>query len=200
MDRTRALAGGVLALALVLSLSSSSAQPDITDVARARARENAVPPELLVVCLEVARDVDPELAQRLENIRDTRSQAALMRALGNARHLVGLARLKLDDPKLYDVKVKTLKLEAKIDRLAEQYVEARNAGSAVAPDLKKDLNGLVAELVGYSMVARGMYLQRLNEHVKALREQISHDAQNFQSAVDERLQELLEEAEARTQP
>jgi hypothetical protein len=42
-------------------------------------------------------------------------------------------------------------------------------------------------------VARGMYLRRLNEHVKALRDQLEHDLGHFQQAVDRRMKRVLEE-------
>ena len=61
-------------------------------------------------------------------------------------------------------------------------------------EFEEELMRLVTEQVGYSLVARGMYLRRLTETVDALREELERDSQpaNFLPAVQRRLQELLD--------
>jgi hypothetical protein len=149
--------------------------------------------ELIEQCMDVARDVDPALSERLEVIRRERSPAEFARAIHNARHLRGLAGLKDEDPQLYDVKVKELRLDAQADRLLKQLSEARRTASAVTDDLEAQLHGLVQQQVAVSLVARGMYLRRLTEHVKALREELEHDLGHFQNAVDRRMKRVLQE-------
>ncbi len=147
-------------------------------------------------CLEVARDVDPDLAERLETIRETKSEEELARAMLGARHLVGLARLKTEDPQLYDVKVKSLQLDAQVERLLDALIVTRQLSGGTAAEMEDQLNKLVTRQVGYSLIARGMYLKRLSDHVNELREQLEHDAHpaNFQAAVKSRMDELLQRA------
>ncbi len=187
---------------LPVSAALAMAQPTATSPSIDRIRQrvgaaDTLSPELIAQCLEVARDVDPELADRLETIRETRSEQDLARAMRNARHLVGLAQLKTEDPQLYDVKVKSLQLDAQVDRLVDAVVVSRQLSGAPAAELEDQLNKLVTRQVGYSLIARGMYLRRLSDHVNGLREQLEHDANpaNFQAAVKSRMQELLERAD-----
>ncbi len=152
----------------------------------------ALSPDMIEQCMEVAREVDPDLADRLQRIRRERSEQDFRRAMGNARHLVGLVALKEQNPQLYDVKVKELRLQARVDHLLEQLIAARREGSISSPELEAQLEPLVNEQVGYSLVARGMYLLRLKHHVKALRDELDHDLQpaNLRAARQRRFQEL----------
>ena len=148
-------------------------------------------------CMEVAREVDPDLAARLDMIRRDRSEEDFRRAMGQARHLVGLVRLKEENQQLYGVKVAELQLQAQVDRVMDQLIAARRAAAPVA-DYEEELNRLVMEQIGYALVARGFYLRRLTETVDALRKELDRDSQpaNFLPAVQRRLQELLDRVDA----
>ena len=110
-----------------------------------------------------------------------------------ARYLTKLAQLKDEDPKLYDAKVKELRLDAQVDRALEELAEARRSGSEAAADLENRLHGLVQQQVAYSLVTRGMYLRRLNEQIKTIRDQLDHDLGHFDEAVDRKMKSLLDE-------
>ena len=157
-------------------------------------RTGALSATMIMRCMEVAREVDPDLAARLDTIRRDRSEADFRRAMGVARHLVGLVRLKEENPQLYDVKVKELHVQARVDRVMDQLIAARRAASPAVAEFEEELMRLVTEQIGYSLVARGMYLRRLTETVDALREELERDSQpaNFLPAVQRRLQELLD--------
>ncbi len=161
-------------------------------------RIDALSTTMIERCMDVAREVDPDLAARLETIRRDRSEQDFRRAMGRARHLVGLARLKEENPQLYGVKVAELQLQAQVDRVMDQLIAARRAASPSVAGFEEELKRLVTQQVGYSLVARGMYLRRLIEHVKALREELDRDIQpaNFGPAVQRRLQELLDRVDA----
>ncbi len=77
-------------------------------------------PKLVEQCLEVARDVEPELANRLEAIRQRSPGPAFERAIRNARHLRGLVDLKQRDPQVYELKVIELRLDAQIDSVLKE--------------------------------------------------------------------------------
>ena len=160
-------------------------------------RSGALSATMIIQCMEVAREVDPDLAARLDTIRRDRSEKDFRRAMGLARHLVGLVRLKEENPHLYDVKLDELHVQAQVDRVMDRLIAAGRAAAPVA-NFEQELNRLVMQQVGYALVARGMYLRSLTEHVEALREELDHDSQpaNFLPAVQERLQELLDRVEA----
>lgn len=152
-------------------------------------------PKLVELCLEVAREVEPELANRLEAIRQERPGPAFDRAIGNARHLVGLARLKERDPQLYELKVRELRLDAQIDSVLKQLAGMSPTSSEAAETIEAHVRGLVRQQVAASIASRGMYLLRLKENLTSLQEQLAYDAANFEEAVDRRMEALIEEAE-----
>ncbi len=152
-------------------------------------------PKLVEQCLQVARDVEPELANRLEAIRQRSPGPAFERAIRNARHLRGLVDLKQRDPQVYELKVKELRLDAQIHSILKQLAGARQTSSEAAETIEAHVRGLVRQQVAASIVSRGMYLLRLKEHVEALTEQLEQDAANFEEAVERRMQALIEEAE-----
>ncbi len=157
-------------------------------------------PEDIQRCLEVAQEVDPQLAQRLEDLRRESPGPAFERAIAGARYLRALANLKQRDPKLYDVKIKELQTDASIDELLQEIRESRRTGSASIEGLEARLYGLVRIQVAYSIAARGLALRRLNERVQAamlrqkkVTDKLDQDAENFEKTVQHRLRELLEQ-------
>ncbi len=151
-------------------------------------------PEDIQRCLEVAREVDTQLAQRLEDLRRESPGPAFERAIAGARYLRALANLKQRDPQLYDVKIKELQTDASIDGLLEEIRETRRTASASIERLEARLHGLVRIQVGYSIAARGMALRRLNEHVQKVTDKLAEDSENFERTVQDRLRELLEQS------
>jgi hypothetical protein len=163
-------------------------------VGPARQRGRDLSPKLVAQCLEVAQEVDPVLADRLAALRRQSDDRAFARAIRNARHLVGLAGLKERHPQLYEVKVQELRLDAQVTAVLAELAEARRASSAAADELEAELRELVRHQVAYSITARGMYLLRLQENIKSLRDQLAHDSANFENTVDRRMRRLLEDA------
>jgi hypothetical protein len=160
-----------------------------------RRRTRQLSPEMIQRCLEVAHDVDPALAEHLEQLRQTRGEPAFGRSIRRARHLVGLARLKERNPQLYDVKVQELKVDAKVTRTLETIQEARREGRSVGV-LEHELHELVRQQVSLSIASRGMYLQTLQEHVKGMQERLEKEATSFHKTVEKRYAKLLKELEA----
>ncbi len=197
MTRLTVLGGGVV-LALAAWIGPD-ARPDAVRRALVPGPANAtLSPDMIERCMDVAREVDPDLAGRLQRIRSERTDQDFRRAMANARYLVGLASLKQQNPQLYDVKIKDLKLQAQVDHLLEQLIAARR-GDGVSPAvIQEQLEQLVTHQVGYSLIARGFYLIRLEDHVKSLRDELEHDMQpaNLSLAVKRRFQELLDRVDA----
>ena len=167
---------------------------DVRRALNARRDIHRLSPEDIQRCLEVAREVDPQLAQRLEILRRESPGPAFDRAIGGARYLRALANLKQRDPQLYDVKIKELQTDASIDGLLAEIREVRRTASASIEGLEARLHGLVRIQVGYSIAARGMALQRLNEHVQKVTDKLAEDSENFEKTVQHRLAELLKQS------
>ena len=166
----------------------------------ARSRPRDLSPELVEQILGVAAEVDPELAQQLESLRQAKGQVAFRRSVRHARHLLGLARLKERDPELYSMKVEELQIDAEIHRTLDALREARRTDSDSVGRLERELHRLVEKQVGISIAVRGRALIALKKHVAAMQEKIQQQLQQqgdkFPQTVEKRYRKLLEELEA----
>ncbi len=152
-------------------------------------------PEMIEQCLEVAHEVKPQLASRLERLRRDSSETQFEQAMRrNARHLLGLVRLRDRNPGLYDLKMRELQTGEQIQRVIAQLREALNTGStAHAQLLEIELHALVQLQASQSIEARGRYLLRIQEHAEALKQQIDDEASHFDQTVEQRFQEILDQ-------
>ncbi len=148
--------------------------------------------EFVAQCLIVARDVDPDLADRLVTIREEQGEREFAAALGTARHLVHLTRIREEDPQLYDVKVRSLKAGASVNKLVLQIADARRTGSdEIDIDaLESQLDELATKQVALEIAARGMYVNKLQEHLDTLKGQLDQEMSNFNQTVERRRQQL----------
>ena len=155
-------------------------------------------PELIKQCLEVAHDVKPQLASRLERLKRDSSEAQFEQAMRrNARHLLNLVRLRDRNPGLYDLKMRELQTGEQIQQVTARLREALDTGSTGQAQLfKTELHELVRLQASQSIEARGRYLLRIQEHMAALSQQIDEEATNFDSTVERRFQEILRSIEA----
>ena len=197
MTRLTVLGGGVV-LVLAAWVGPDARQDAVRRVGVRGPAHAILSADMIERCMDVAREVDPDLADRLQRIRRDRTEQDFRRAMANARYLVGLAGLKQQNPQLYDVKIKDLKLQAQVDHLLEQLIDARRTESVATDEIEAQLEALVTRQVGYSIIARGFYLIRLEDHVKSLRDELEHDMQpaNHRLAVKRRYQELLDRVDA----
>ena len=152
-------------------------------------------PEMIEECLEVAREVKPQLASRLERLRRDSTEAQFEQAMRrNALHLVGLVRLRERNPGLYDLKMRELQTGEQIQRVTAQLRETLDTGStAHAQLLEIELHALVQLQASQSIEARGRYLLRIQEHAEALKQQINDEASHFDQTVEQRFQEILDQ-------
>ncbi len=154
-------------------------------------------PEMIEQCLEVAREVKPQLASRLERLRRDSTEAQFEQAMRrNARHLLNLVRLRERNPGLYDLKMRELQTGEEIQRVTAQLREALDTGSTAHAQLLEELHALVQLQASQSIEARGRYLLRIQEHAEALKQQIEDEASNFEQTVDRRFQEILKQLKA----
>ena len=147
-------------------------------------------------CIEVAKEVDPPLAMRLMQVR-AQDPEAFARIVGESgRRLVGFAQLKVQEPRLYELKVRELRAHRDVARVAAQLRAVRAGDSPdrdqLAAELEDKLRKLVQRQVAQSIGARGESLIRLKEHVKALQDELTREALDFPGTVNRRMQELME--------
>jgi hypothetical protein len=190
-------------------LTALSAQPlllgqaDLPSTDRLRAGgdgpfDGPVPPlatELIDTSIEVAADLDENLAAKLSELRRKNPQE-FSRRLVSSRRLLELARLKLRDPGLYKVKLFELETDAKVSRLAIEYCRARRHGEKEElPRLRSELQQQVMFQVGSTLRARADYICRLEDEVLRLDAKLKEDMSAFNGLVTARLDHLLKCAE-----
>lgn len=145
--------------------------------------------------IAVARDVDPELAQHLQEFRAKNPGPRFERALRQARHLVGLRDLKERDPMLYDMKIAQLRLEPQVDATAAELRQARAADGSAGQvgDLELRLRRLLRQQIGLSMAVRVQYIRLMEQQLQAMKDELARDGAGLDAAVDRKMATLLGE-------
>ena len=162
---------------------------------RHRGAVNKLTPELIEQCLEVAHEVKPQLAARLERLRRDSTEEQFEQAMRrNARNLVALVRLRERNPGLYDLKMRELQTGEQIQQVTIQLREALDTGSSGQAELLEiELHDLVALQASQSIEAHARYLMRIQEHMEALEHQIEEEGSNFSQTVERRFQQILDQ-------
>ncbi len=150
-------------------------------------------PDMIDLCVEIAQEIDPHLAEQLRVLR-LQDQEKFERKLRQSRRLVALAELKQRDASLYELKLLEIKVDADVLRLAREVKQARREGRDYdAGLLAKELRAQVILQQGFSIRNREDYLCRLQELVQRLDRELEAERQpeNFERIVDQRLKQLL---------
>ena len=103
-----------------------------------------------------------------------------------------MAELRRRDPKLYRFKVGELRVQRRVSRAAERLHDARVTGSAGTEALEDELRREVQVQLAFGFAVRAKYLQRLQEQIDSLKEQIDRDASNFDDTVERHMKRWLE--------
>jgi hypothetical protein len=167
---------------------------------RSRPHRPLGPQELATRCLEVAREIDPELGQRLTEAlqKNPAEFERAMRQGGFGRRMYAMAELKNRDPELYRAKVSELSQAMQIERTAKKWREAKRSGSVGDADAyEAQLRSLLQVQFAMTVKARGDMLCRLEDRISELRDEIARDAANFNHLLDLRMQALAAEPAAR---
>lgn len=157
--------------------------------------------EIAARCLEVAAEVDAELAQRLLDARKQNPEEfeQQMRAGGFGRRLLALAQLKTHDPLLYRQKISELSQAVQIERIVKQLRASRanpDASQGDIESLEAQLRTLLQIQLAMSIKARGDLLCKFNDRVAELQKELERDASNFQSIIDARMKVLTSDPPA----
>ena len=156
-------------------------------------------------CIEIAREVDPEIASRLAGARksDPDEFDRQMRAGSFGRRLLALAQLKTHDPILYGQKISELSSAVQIDRTAKQLRDLKDdpdASLGKIEELETNLRSLLQVQLAMSIYARGNMICRFEERMQHMKDDLDRDVRNFQSTIDARMKLLLESPQSDDQP
>lgn len=148
-------------------------------------------------CIEIAREVDPEIAARLAEARKTEPDEfdRQMRSGSFGRRLLALAQLKTHDPILYGQKISELSSAVQIDRTARQLRDLKNdpaASPGKIEELETNLRSLLQIQLAMSIKSRGDLICRFEERMQHMKDDLDRDVRNFQSTIDARMKLLLE--------
>lgn len=161
-----------------------------------RVRIEPIGPEQFDRCVEVARDIDPELGLQLARKRE-KNPAEFEQTLreGQAgRGLLALVQLKERDPALYRLKVSEMTESLLINRVAAQLHEALKSEDRGKIDaLTAQLRTMLQTQMAMEIKRRCEYLSAIEEQVVRIREEIEHDAANFRQIVEARFKSLVEQ-------
>ena len=152
-------------------------------------------PELLECILEVTREIDPPLSKRLRRVKERDPKRFEAAIVSTGRRLIGLAELKLRDPKLYRIKLGEFTMERQVTNTAQRLRNAMAGGQGDVESLSKELRNQLRILVGYSIASRTLFLRRLQDHLQEIKREIDHEAANFDETVDERFHRLVQGTE-----
>lgn len=151
----------------------------------------AVPGDMADRLIEVAEDVDGAMANRLRRMRE-RDPVAFEQAMQTTgRRLMGIAELKVRDPRLYQLKLLELKADENVLRAARRLRESIETGSGDVDHRRKELRENLQIQVAVSIGGRSEYLARLREHAEKLEAEIDRDVRRFEKTVESRLDELV---------
>lgn len=149
-----------------------------------------MPANMVEHIMEVAAEIDPELASNL-SVMCEKDPDAFEKIIRRQGHRLGsLIRLKEQDPELFEVKVTELKTDAEIYHVAEslrgQNLEDPNMKAKVA-----ELEGLVRVKTAISIRSQMLSIERLERHIEALRTRLEDTSLRFDEIVMERIDQLL---------
>ena len=140
--------------------------------------------------MEVAKEIDPEFAEQLTNMchDDPEVFNNLIRKQG--RRLGSLLQLRESDPDLFEVKLNELKLDAEIS-LITKTIRGLGVDKEVSQGQIATLRGLIRAKTALRIRVQTLSIDRLENHIAALREKLADTSARFDEVVEERVQQLL---------
>lgn len=142
-------------------------------------------PEQIEQVIEVAREVFPDWASRLEELRSADPEAIDRALANNARRLFALAMLRDRNPELYAMKVEELRNQMELRRLSEKLREAAAAGKAdEAAGIRKQIRILATRHVDLGLRTRAMELSAMDEAIRRMRIELEEESLARDAAID----------------
>lgn len=149
-------------------------------------RPRRMSPEQIERVLATAREIFPEWADRLEQLREQDPEALERAVAGNARRLFALATLRERSPDLYKMKVEELRSQMELRRLADHMQELADAGDAAALEsTREEIRVLATKHVDLGLRTRAMELAAMDEAIRRMRTELEADSLARDAAIDE---------------
>ena len=141
--------------------------------------------------MQVLKDINPEAAERLEQLWERSPQRAQGMLHRFGPRIYELLRLKESDPELYKWSVKDMKIGLACDKLARQYREATKAGDK---DRIKEIRTQIADQVEEHFEVRQkmgeVKLERLERRLAEARKRLEKRAATRDDLIEKRIGEL----------
>ena len=152
--------------------------------------EMQLSPAMIEHCLEVVKEIDPELAGQLAAICENDPEA-LQKIIRRQGHRLGsLIRLQESDPDLFDVKVTELKIDAEIYHVAN-YLQSLDPEDTAMQAGIAELEGLVRAKTEITIEAQSLYIMRLERHLAGLQSKLADTSARLEEIVQKRMDQLL---------
>lgn len=144
--------------------------------------------------IAVVRDIDPQLAERIENIHDDRPGMKMLAVRRAFPQVFRLVRLREDDPEMYALRIDDMKLQRRSNELVRQIRAARRAGDdREAADFVDDLEDVVEEHFDLRQQIRELEIDRLEARIEALKDALSERRHNRRDLMEDRIRDLLKD-------
>jgi hypothetical protein len=152
--------------------------------------ERPITPNMVEHILDIAKDIDPELAAQLASMCE-KDPDALHKIIRRQGHRLGsLIRLRESDPELYEVKVTELKIDAEIYHVAES-IRGQNPTDPETIAQIMQLEGLIRAKTEMTIQSQSFYIERLERHLSALQTRLIERKSRVDEIVKKRLSQLL---------
>jgi hypothetical protein len=151
----------------------------------------AMSAEMFEQVIAVAKDVSPEMGEKLEQLRDLPPEEKVQAMRQNARRLVTLVVLKKRNPELYDTRVKELRVQLELHGLGEKFMtaEAKKDSSAMAT-LGAEIEKKVKIQVELDLKARAQELRAMDQQLVDLKKELEVEVKERAGRVAERVEAI----------
>ncbi len=149
--------------------------------------------------LELFKEVDPESAQRLEELRKRNPRFA-----DRLFHMVGprledLQRLRESNPALYEIEAEQFRIERQIMHTARSLHQTiagveGGADDASVDETRTALRGLISRQVDLQIETQRLQLGSAQDRLEDLRESIDQRVENRDSTIDDRVERIMDRA------
>ena len=152
--------------------------------------EGQISPMMIDHCLEVIKEIDPDLSLQLSEMCENDPEA-LQKIIRKQGHRLGsLIRLKESDPDLFKVKITELKIDAEIYYVAMSLKDLDQEDRSTQKVIEQ-LKGLVRARTEISIEAQTLYIKRLERHLEGLQSKLADTTARLDEIVQSRMDQLL---------
>jgi hypothetical protein len=148
-----------------------------------------IPLRMVERIMEVAKEIDPELAEQLGTMCQDDPEA-FKKIVRKGRRLASLVHMRESDPDLFEVKLNELKLDAEISQVSKSIREL-GIGEEVSQAQIATLRGLVRAKTALNIRVQTLSINRLERHLEALRERLADTSERFDEVVEQHVAEIL---------